>query len=104
MMTDWDAILTEADQLAGRLIRQNVDLAEAARLLDYFVYKDCDSAAVSKYLAQMSQSPPPRSRRSQMHFRNLRQIWDGWRTQLKGEDKARTWGWAVREARVRKQR
>lgn len=101
-MTDWDAILTEAERLANWLLQQNVDLAEAAKLLDYFVYKDCDSAAVGRYLAAMSQNPPPRSRRSQVHFRNLKQIWDNWKTNLQGEDKVRAWGWAVREARVRK--
>ncbi len=103
-MTDWDAILAEAEQLAGWLLGYNVDLAEASKLLDYFVYKGYDSAAVGRYLTKMSENPPPRSRRSQMHFQNLKQIWDGWRTNLNGQDKARAWGWAVRNARARRQR
>lgn len=99
-MTDWDAILNEAEQLAGWLLRQNVDLAEAEKLLHYFSHKGFDSVAISKYLAQMSQNPPPRSRRSLLHFRSLNEIWDNWQTTLEKQDKARAWGWAVRNARA----
>jgi len=101
-MSNWDAILDEAERLSNQLLQQNVDLAEAQKLLDYFVYKGYDSAAVSKYLAQMSQNPPPRSKRSQEHFQNLKRIWNNWLTNLEGENKAQAWGWAVRKAKIRK--
>jgi len=101
-MPDWDAIMSEAERLANWFLHRNVDLAEAQKLLEYFARKDFDSDAVSKYLDAMSQNPPPRSKRSQKHFRNLKQIWDEWQTSLEGQDKARAWGWGVREARVRR--
>lgn len=101
-MTDWEKIIAEAEQVADRLLRQNVDLAEAEKLLEYFVKHECRSEAVSKYLVAMSQNPPPRSRRSQSHYRSLREIWEQWRTSLKYEDKARAWGWAVRNAKVKR--
>jgi len=101
-MVDWETIMKEAQWLATQFLRLNVDLAEAEKLLDYFAYKDFDSGAVSKYLDLMSQNPPPRSKRSQKHFSNLKQIWDDWRTKLGGRDKARAWGWGVREARAKR--
>lgn len=84
-MASRKAIAEAGKQVLG----ENVDLAEAEKLLDYFVHRDFDSAAVNKYLSLMSESPPPRSRRSQLHFKNLKQIWDGWKPSLEREDKAR---------------
>ncbi len=101
-MIDWDTILDEAETLAEQLASRNVDLSEAEGVLKYLVYKRYDSSAVSKYLSYMSESPPPRSHRSLMHFRNLKHIWDGWETNLRDRNKARAWGWAVRVARSRK--
>lgn len=102
-MPNWDAIMDEAERLADQLLKQGVDLAEAEKLLHYFAYKDFSSRAVSEYLTEMSQNPPPRSKRSQIHFRNLKQIWDSWRTNLEPADKARAWGWAVREVKARRE-
>lgn len=101
-MPNWDAILNEAERLAESLLKQNVDLSEAEKLLHYFVYKGCDSTAISKYLSEMSENPPPRSRRSQMYFSGLKRIWEGWKTDLGPEDKARAWGWAVRQVRAKR--
>jgi dsDNA-binding SOS-regulon protein len=96
-MPDWDAIMDEAERLAELLQQKQIDLSEAEKLLGYFVYKNYDPAAVSRYLDIMSKNPPPRSKRSQ----SLKEIWSGWRTDLAGADKARAWGWAVRIARTK---
>lgn len=101
-MSNWEEILKEADTLANQLLQRKVDLAEAEKLLAYFVHRDCISEDVSDYLDEMSRNPPPRSRRSRDHFRNLQAIWDGWRTKLEYEEKARAWGWAVRNARAKR--
>lgn len=102
-MPDWKAIMDEAERLANSLIALNVDLSEAGRLSDYFIYKSYNSQAVSEYLKAMSENPPPRSRRSQMHFKNLRQIWDGWKSSLSDpKDKAIAWGWGVKKARAKR--
>jgi len=101
-MPDWDAILGEAEQLAESLLQSKVDLSEAEKLLGYFVCRNYDSRAVSQYLDMMSKNPPPRSKRSQLYFRSLKQIWDGWHTNLTGMDKARAWGWAVRIAKAQR--
>lgn len=101
-MTDWKKVMDDAEQIAARLLSQKVDLAEAEKLLEYFAKHEYRSEDVGKYLALMSQNPPPRSRRSQGHYRSLREIWEQWRTSLKFEDKARAWGWAVRIARTKR--
>lgn len=99
-MTNWDQILQEADRIANQLLQRKVDLAEAEKLLAYFVHRDCDTEDVTDYLNEMSRNPPPRSRRSRDHFQNLKAIWDTWQTKLEYEDKARAWGWAVRKAKA----
>lgn len=101
-MSDWDAILKEAYWLAGEFLRLGVDLAEAKKAGDYYVIQRCDDAAMARYLQRMAQNPPPRSQRSQRHFQNLWDIWRRWRPPLRGEDKARAWGWGVREAKARR--
>lgn len=102
MTSDWNEILKEAEKIANQLLQRKVDLAEAEKLLAYFVHRDCVSEDVSDYLDEMSNNPPPRSRRSQSHFRNLQQIWGNWNPKLEFEDKARAWGWGVRNARARR--
>jgi hypothetical protein len=99
-MSDWIEIMKEADKIASQLLQRKVDLAEAEKVLTYYVYRDCISDDVGQYLHEMAQNPPPRSRRSQAHFRNLEAIWINWHTRLEREDKARAWGWAVRNARI----
>jgi len=103
-MLDWEGIKDEAEQLAAQFRRLEVDLAEAEKAGDYYVIKGCDDTAMARYLKLMATNPPPRSRRSQRHFRSLRNIWRSWRTGLSGKDKARAWGWGVREAKAQRGR
>ncbi|MGB9886320.1 MAG: hypothetical protein ACPLRW_04905 [Moorellales bacterium] len=98
---DWDALMEEAEELAVRLKQTGVDLNEAEKVLGYYLYKNCDEKAMSRYLELMATSPPLRSKKTQVHYRTIRSLWMSWRTGLRGADKARAWGWAVRLARVR---
>lgn len=98
-MEKWDQIHKEAAALADSLVRLDVDLSEAHKLVEYYKSKNYDDRATALYLSQMSTNPPPRSRRSRQHFQNMSSVWSGWRTQLKGHDKAAVWGWAVRLAK-----
>lgn len=102
-MSDWDAILKEAEWLAKQFLQLEVDLAEAEKAGDYYVSKQYSDAAMARYLQLMAQNPPPRSRRSQRHFQNLWDIWQRWHPSLQGADKARAWGWGVRMAKARRQ-
>lgn len=99
-MPNWDNIGTDAKWVARELERLEVDLAEAEKLVDYYLFKGCSEEAMLRYLDTLAQNPPPRSRRSQRHYRNLRDIWQRWNTTLTGVDKARAWGWAVRSAKA----
>lgn len=101
-MIDWDGICREGERLANDFVRQQVDLSEAQKVGDYFRFKHWDEAAVVRYLDEMATNPPLRSRRSQTHYKNIRSIWNGWRTELKGPDKARAWGIAIRTAKAKK--
>lgn len=101
-MPDWDRILDESQWLAREFRRRRVDLSEAKKAGDYYASKSYDDKAMGRYLKHMADRPPPRSRRSQPHFENLNQIWQAWHTTLKGRDKARAWGWGIREARALK--
>lgn len=101
-MTDWESIMAEAERLAAQFRRLGVDLAEAKKVGDYYVYKGCDDQAMLRYLEMMAKNPPPRSRRSQRHFKNLWDIWRSWQPSLSGPDKARAWGWGVRMAKTKR--
>jgi hypothetical protein len=99
-MSDWDIILGEAERLAIQFRRLGVDLSEAEKVGDYYIHKNYSDKAMGRYLELMAKSPPPRSRRSQGHFKNLWDIWRTWDTNLAGKDKARAWGWGVRIAKA----
>ncbi|HIC92889.1 MAG TPA: hypothetical protein EYP09_01370 [Anaerolineae bacterium] len=99
-MTDWEAILREAERLATQFRRLEVDLAEAEKIGDYYVYKEYNEGAMLHYLEMMARNPPPRSRRSQRHFKSLWDIWQSWQPSLPGPDKAKAWGWGVRIAKA----
>ena len=99
-MTDWEAIMREAERLAKQFRRLDVDLSEAEKVGDYYAYKGYKDATMLHYLEMMAKNPPPRSRRSQRHFKNLWDIWRSWQPSLSGLDKARAWRWGVRLARV----
>jgi hypothetical protein len=98
---DWDLLMKEAEDMAGRLKQMGVDLNEAEKVLTYYLYKGCDERAMSRYLELMATNPPLRSKKTQIHYRGVRSLWMSWRTGLRGLDKARAWGWAVRLARAR---
>ena len=99
-MSDWERIMSEAEQLAAALRRQGVDLAEAEKAGDYFIGHQYDESSMMEYLALLATNPPQRSQRSQRHYQWIRDIWEGWRTQLRDKDKARAWGWGVRLAKA----
>ena len=101
-MPDWESISKQAEWVARELVQLEVDLAESEKLVDYYLFKGCSEEAMARYLKTLAHNPPPRSRRSQRHFRNLREIWNRWNTSLTGVDKARAWGWAVRRAKALK--
>lgn len=98
---DWDTLMKEAEDMADRLRQTGVDLNEAEKALTYYLHKNCDERAMSRYLELMATNPPLRSKRTQVHYRTIRSLWMSWRTGLRGLDKAGAWGWAVRLARVR---
>lgn len=98
-MSDTDAMLDDAEWLARQLRQRNVDLSEAQKAGGYYASKEYDDKAMARYLQVMATNPPPRSQRSQSHFRNLWDIWRTWQTGLTGKDKAQAWGWGVRLAR-----
>ncbi|MFQ3611967.1 MAG: hypothetical protein SNJ72_10800 [Fimbriimonadales bacterium] len=98
-MVDWDTINREAEKLAKELRRTQTDLGEAEKLKDYYLFKDCDEDAVKKYLDTMADNPPERSKKTQRYYHELRRVWNQWNTPLKGIDKARAWGLAVKIAK-----
>ena len=100
-MPDWDRIVEEAERLAEDLRRREVDLAEVEKAVDFFVHTGCDEAVFARYLAIMAERPPLRSRKTRGYYQQLRGAWEGWGTPLRGLDKARAAGWAVRLAKVR---
>lgn len=100
-MSTWDDIQNEAEWLAQQFRQRNVDLAEAKKAGDYYISKECDGKAFAQFLKLMAQNPPPRSRRSQQHFKNLWDIWRSWNPIFTEKEKARAWAWGVRLAKVR---
>ncbi len=98
-MSDWDSIMAEATRVANDLRRLAVDLAEAEKIGDYFINHGYRDDLMARYLELLATNPPIRSKRSQRHYQNLRDIWQRWRPGLKGADKARAWGWGVRLAK-----
>jgi hypothetical protein len=99
-VSNWDVIMAEAEQLARDLRKRTIDLAEAEKAGDYFVDHEYDDTKMEHYLRLLASNPPIRSQQSQQHYRGIRDIWLGWRTDLTGRDKARAWGWGVRLAKT----
>lgn len=100
-MPTWDAIMKEAKRLANMLRPAEIDLNEAEKALGYYLFKGCDEEAMTRYLKEMANNPPPRSRRTQNYYREISRIWQEWskQCQLTGIDKARAWGWGIRMAK-----
>lgn len=101
-MSEWDTIMQEAERVSNELRRLAVDLAEAEKVGDYFIGHHYSEEQMQRYLELLATKPPVRSKRSQGHYRNLRDIWQRWCTPLQGVDKARAWGWGARLAKVEK--
>jgi hypothetical protein len=100
-MSTWDDIQNEAEWLAQQFRQRNVDLAEATKAGNYYTSKDYDNKAFARFLELMAKNPPPRSRRSQQHFKNLWDIWRSWKPSLMEKDKAYAWAWGVRLAKAK---
>lgn len=100
-MPDWNGIMEEAERLADELQRRGVDLSEAEKAVDYFVRTGCDETSFARYLQIMAEQPPMRSKKTRGYYQQLRRAWEQWGTRLRGLDKARAAGWAVRLARAR---
>ncbi len=98
-MNTWDQIIQEAEQLERKFLRQEVDLSEAEKAGDFFIKHGCNENEMARYLKTLATKPPERSKKSQGHYRNIRNIWQGWRTSLQDKDKARAWGWGIRLAK-----
>lgn len=99
-MSEWDAIMAEAERLERELRRQDVDLNEAEKATTHFVLGGYDEEEMAHYLRTLASSAPARSQQSGAVYRGLLAAWQGWHTELAGQDKARAWGWAVRLARA----
>jgi len=99
---NWEAIMREAEKLERMLRQADLDLNEAEKAIGYYLFKGCDEQAMDRYLRQMAENPPPRSKRTQRYYQQLYRIWRGWSStcQLTGIDKARAWGWGVRMRRA----
>ena len=100
-MTDipWDKIIEEAEKLEYRFLRQDVDLSEAEKAGDFFMSNQCNEEQMGRYLNILATNPPERSKKSKGYYRNMRNIWQSWQTDLEGKNKARAWGWGIRLAK-----
>jgi dsDNA-binding SOS-regulon protein len=99
----WDKIMEAAKRLENLLRRADVDLNEAQKAIGYYLFKGCDDSAMERYLKEMAENPPPRSKQTQGYYKKIRHIWQQWSPKcgLTGIDKARAWGWGVRIAKSR---
>lgn len=97
----WNEIIEAAKRLEKLLCREGIDLNEAEKVIGYYLFKGCDERAMNRYLKEMAENPPPRSKRTKRYYRSLYRIWQQWSAQCKltGIDKARAWGWGVRMAK-----
>ena len=110
----WDKIMEAAEHLSNKIREMTKEykdekqiksfLGEAEKSLQYYVFKKYDDTAMERYLKEMAENPPPRSKRTQGHYRELYRIWQQWSPQcvrdgLDGMDKARAWNWGIRMAR-----
>ena len=100
-MPNWNAVMEEAKRLERLLRRAEIDFNEAEKSLGYYLFKGYDDQAIERYLKEMADNPPPRSRRTQGYYEELYRIWQEWGRQCKlsGIDKARAWGWGIKMAR-----
>ena len=100
----WDKIMDAAKRLENLLRRADVDLNEAQKAIGYYLFKGCDDTAMERYLKEMAENPPPRSKQTRNHYQKIYRIWQEWSRHCKSEglegvDMARAWGWGVRIAK-----
>jgi hypothetical protein len=77
----WDKIMEAAKRLENLLRRADVDFNEAQKAIGYYLFKGCDDTAMERYLKEMAENPPPRSKRTQGYYRELYRIWQQWSPQ-----------------------
>ncbi|WP_448377681.1 hypothetical protein [Fervidobacterium sp.] len=109
----WDKIMKAAELLSEEMLkaaeeykkeeRKKSFLGEAEKSLQYYIFKEYDETAMNRYLKEMANNPPPRSKQTQGYYKKIRHIWQQWSPKcgLTGIDKARAWGWGVRMAMSR---
>ena len=109
----WDKIMEAAELLSEEMLgaaeeykkweRQKSFLGETEKSLQYYIFKEYDETAMNRYLKEMAENPPPRSKQTQGYYKKIRHIWQQWSPKcgLTGIDKARAWGWGVRIAKSR---
>ena len=100
----WDKIMEAAKRLEDLLRSADVDLNEAQKAIGYYLFKGCDDTAMERYLKEMAENPPPRSKQTRNHYQKIYRIWQEWSRHCKSEglegvDMARAWGWGVRIAK-----
>ena len=106
----WDKIMEAAELLSEEMLgaaeeykkrEKESFLGEIEKSLQYYIFKEYDETAMNRYLKEMAENPPPRSKRTQGYYRELYRIWRKWSPQcgLNGVDKARAWSWGIRMAR-----
>jgi dsDNA-binding SOS-regulon protein len=100
----WDKIMEAAKRLENLLRRADVDFNEAQKAIGYYLFKGCDDTAMERYLKEMAENPPPRSKQTRNHYQKIYRIWQEWSRHCKSEglegvDMARAWGWGVRIAK-----
>jgi dsDNA-binding SOS-regulon protein len=100
----WDKIMEAAKRLENLLRRADVDFNEAQKAIGYYLFKGCDDSAMERYLKEMAENPPPRSKQTRNHYQKIYRIWQEWSRHCKSEglegvDMARAWGWGVRIAK-----
>ena len=107
----WDKIMEAAELLSEEMLgaaeeykkweRKKSFLGETEKSLQYYIFKEYDETAMNRYLKEMAENPPPRSKQTQGYYKKIRHIWQQWSPKcgLTGIDKARAWGWGIRMAR-----
>jgi hypothetical protein len=95
----WDEIIEEAEKLESRFLRQDGGLSEAEKAGDFFISNQYNEDKMARYLKILATNPPKRSKKSEGYYRNMRNIWQSWQTDLKEKNKARAWGWGIRLAK-----
>jgi len=107
----WDKIMEAAELLSEEMLgaaeeykkweRKKSFLGETEKSLQYYIFKEYDETAMNRYLKEMAENPPPRSKQTQGYYQKIYHIWQQWSPKcgLTGIDKARAWGWGIRMAR-----